>query len=412
MVSKFYVPSSEVFRNVDKTKIVYKRVSDQEFKRRHELINQMMKEVKLDCLVVSGSTSIWDRGWTHMRWVANHIGCQILNYTYLVFSAKGEISIMAVPMNADMPARRARDIVEDLRGGYDMVGMLIERLKELDVGSGRIGIVEVDASCGIPHKHYMALTSELPNAEFVYVTSEFWKLRAVKSDEEIQMLARCAEIGDRAMYALAATLKPGMQESEIYGIMAHAFCNHGSELPTMILTATTSMHEPDDSFQRERPRDRVLKEGDVIITEVAPRYPDGSEIQTGKPFTLGEPVGEYKRMFEVMLEAYHRVIDALRPGKTDRDVIEAGQVIKDAGYQWHSPLIHSELGGGVSNPVIVGMEGISVPPITFEPNMVFVPELHVADKDYLKGVFICDTVVVTENKPVCLNKYPAQVTVL
>lgn len=412
MASKYYIPSAEVFKDVDRSKIVYKRVSDQEFKRRHDLIRKMMKEQKLDCLVISGGTGIWDRAWTHMRWVSNHIGCQILNYTYLVFSAKGEISIMVVPMNAEMPARRARDTVEDIRAGYDMVGMLIERLKELDIGRGHIGIVEIDTSCGIPVKHYQALTSALPNAEFVYVTNEFWKIRAIKSDEEISVLTRCTEIGDRAMYALAATLKPGIHESEIFGTIAQAFCNHGSELPTMILAASTSMQNPDDSFQRERHRDRLLQYGDVVITEIAPRYPDGSEIQTGKPFTLGEPTSEYKHMFEVMLEAYHRVVNALRPGNTHQDVIEAGKVIKDAGYQWHSPLIHSELGGGVSNPHMAGMAGLPQPPIIFEPNMVFVPELHVADKAWTRGVFICDTVVVTKDKPRCLNKYPAQVTIL
>jgi hypothetical protein len=69
---------------------------------------------------------------------------------------------------------------------------VIAYLKELYADSGRSGIVEVDASCGIPYKHCVALTDELPDAEFVYVASEFPKTRAIKADEEIQMLPRCA----------------------------------------------------------------------------------------------------------------------------------------------------------------------------------------------------------------------------
>ena len=75
-----------------------------------------MEKKELDCLLIGGSTANWDRGWTNTRWVTNFVGCQLDNYSYVVFPAKGEITVLGGIMER-RPVRRARSIVEDVRVG-------------------------------------------------------------------------------------------------------------------------------------------------------------------------------------------------------------------------------------------------------------------------------------------------------
>ena len=411
-----YVPSSEVFKNVDRSRYPYIRVSDAEFKRRHQVIRSFMEKKGLDCLLIAGGSSSGDRAWTNIRWVTNHVGCEITSYAYVVFSAKGEITVLTLPMQAEMPCKRARPVVEDVRSGWNFGPMVVARIRELGASSGKIGIVDIDILASIPVNHYKVFTQELPQAQFEIVTRDWWhQVRRIKSDEEIEFLEKAAEIGDKMIEAIVQNVRPGMNEADIFAWMSYAMIKNGGEIPAMVLATSTNTFDPDSSFQGVTPRNRVLQPGDIILTEVGPRYPDGSECQTGKPIAFGEPSQEYRKMVDIMLRAYDRVVDQLRPGKTDQDIARAGSVIREAGYVWHSPLIHSELGGGVSaTPVVFGHDDAFIPQESFvmEPNMTIVPEIHVASPDWTRGVFMCDTWVITPGEPRCLNKYPRQLTII
>jgi hypothetical protein len=112
-------------------------------------------------------------------------------------------------------------------------------------------------------------------------------------------------------------------------------------------------------------------------------------------------------MAAVMLEAYDRVVDQMRPGRTDRDVVEAGRVITDAGYIWLSPLIHGAEGGSAGALPIIGssVRQVEAEPFEFKPNMVVCVEIHVGKPDHSAGLFMADAWVTTEGEPRCLNLY-------
>lgn len=152
---------------------------------------------------------------------------------------------------------------------------------------------------------------------------------------------------------------------------------------------------------------RILTRGDAIVTELSPRYPDGSEIQTGRAYVLGGTTPEYERIAELMLELYSRIVDQLRPGKTDVDVLSAAQFVKDAGYTWLSPLVHGPEGGGTGAlPIIASsVRQAEAQPFVFGPNMAMVVQAHVGLADNSAGLFMADTWVTTEAAPRPLNRY-------
>ena len=284
-----YVPSSEVFKNVDRSQFSHAehQVSNEEFDRRHKAIRTFMDEKGLDCLLIAGGSTVWNRGFTNMRWVTGHVGCEFTHFEYVVFPRIGETTIVTFPILVTDPGRRGRPIVEDVRGALNFAATAADRLKELGYSKGRIGIVTIDGQESIPLNQWKVLTQELPEANFEFVTRDWWwQVRLIKSEEEIEFLERAAEIGDRMHEAVAEHIQPGMTEADVFAWMHHAMLHHGGDIPTMVLAVSFNMFEGDGNYLHETPHNRVLKKGDIILTEIAPRYPDGSECQTGRSFCL------------------------------------------------------------------------------------------------------------------------------
>ena len=397
---------------VDPSRYDYAQVSNEEFAQRHDRVRALMDELEVDSLLVQGSNAIWDRAWTNMRWLTNHVGCQLSQAEYVVFprDPDKEITVSTIDMFAEMPARRARAVVDDIRpSGFRCINGAVERLEELGHGDETIGLVEVDPRLGLPQADHAKLEQAFPDAEIRSVVNEWWDMRRVKSDEEIEFIEKSAKIGDRVMERMIEEVEAGMTEASLYGMVADEMTQHGGELPTMILLESTSMADSDDAFQRERARNRTLSEGDIIVNEHAPRYPDGSESQFGTTISLGEPTEDYQEMIDLMFEVHEDVVDNLRPGNTSSDIAEAAEPIEESDYIRESPLAHSELGGGVGASSSIGLPmDMEEEDFELKENMVFVPEVHVSNEEGTKGAFVCDTYVVTDGAPRRLNDFPLE----
>ncbi|MBV8952076.1 MAG: aminopeptidase P family protein [Actinobacteria bacterium] len=332
----------------------------------------------------------------------------------MIVPSDGEITVLAFPLNAWLPARRAREVVEDVRPSTRPWEDVVARLRELGAERGVVGIVETDLGTSIPSNHLDHFREQLPDVRFRSVTREWWRtVRLIRSNEEIASLERAARIGDVMSSAVAERVRPGMPERGIFAVLSEAMIHAGGEIPTMVLAASGPSLGPFDTFQRERPMNRMLMPADVILTEIAPRVPDGSECQTGRSYTFGEPSSEYRRLAEVMMETYDAISAQLRPGRTDQDVVDAAQPIRRAGYVWLSPLIHGAEGGAAGSlPMIApSMSLLEEEPFTFAPDMVVTIEVHIAKPDYTAGLFTADTWVVGE-QPRCLNQYRRELIVI
>jgi Xaa-Pro aminopeptidase len=176
----------------------------------------------------------------------------------------------------------------------------------------------------------------------------------------------------------------------------------------MVLAASESMSAPNSAFQRPRPVNRTITPDDVLLLELGARDPHGYEAQTGKPIVFGTPPPDYADLLDVCLEAYHAIVDVLRPGNGAAEIRKAGQVIWDRGYTVVAPLVH-----GVFNPLDAGpFVGTSHRPdkdVVLRPGMGLCVEIHPCTEDIIKGVFLGDTFVITEDGCRPVNHLPAQV---
>src|ERR687886_2130715 len=174
----------------------------------------------------------------------------------------------------------------------------------------RVGLVGINATfaMGMPYAHYLALREAVP--ELVDVTREFQRLRLVKSEEEVEWLRRAAAFSDRAILALRDAARPGMSEYELVALAEDAYRREGG-MPHITFLRSMPMETPNGCVPAQNPSARRLERGDVIITEFSASY-WGYSGQVHRPvFVDADPTEEWQRLFDVALEAYERLSEAV-----------------------------------------------------------------------------------------------------
>jgi Xaa-Pro aminopeptidase len=394
----------------------YPRFSKAEYQRRYANIRKMMREMKLDCLLIIGGSAAYGRLWFNFRYVTNMMSkAEMANYC--LFPKEGDPCVILRPGHSLAGAMLARTSVREIIvGDPSVLAAIVRTIQERGHDEGRVGIVEYDPYTSIPKNHSDFFTANLPRADFVFVTKEFIAVRLIKSDEEIGALEKSAELGDAGIRAMVERVKPGMTEGEVFGIVHEAVMREGGEMG-MIQLASAPMLDPDLNDQRPRPVSRVVGDRDIINNELGIFY-NGYESQTGKPVLTGSPTREFQEMFEVALEGYKRVAATLWPGKTSADSLAAGKFIHDTGYDVYGGYLQGMLGANPRHEPQIGPDRPQSAEdrylydeqgrLTYQAGMMFTLQMHIIDKQETRGLFLADSFVITPNGPRCLNKFPPQ----
>ena len=394
----------------------YPRFSQAEYQRRYQNIRRMMREHRLDCLLVIGGSAAYGRLWFNFRYVTNMMGkAEMANYCFI--PREGDPCLVVRPghsLSGGMLSRTA--VREVIIGEPSVLGGIVKTIQERGYEKGRVGIVEYDPFTSIPKNHWDFFTSTLPQAEFVFVTKEFIALRLLKSQEEIDALEKSAELGDVTILAMAERLRPGMTEGELFGIAHEAALKAGGEMG-MIQLGSAPMEDPDANDQRPRPVSRVIGPRDFINNEIGIFY-NGYEAQTGKPMVTGTPTKWIEEMFEIAREAYKRIESTLRPGKSSADSLEAAKFVLDAGYEYYGGFLQGMLGANPRHEPQIGFDRVQSGEdrflfdasgnLAYKPGMMFTLQVHLIDKAHTRSLFLGDSYVVTERGATCLNKVPPQ----
>lgn len=389
------------------------RFSAGEMARRWALARGLMRRDDLRALVIYGNSGVNRHNQANVFWLTNHLD---LHHAYLVVPEDASLEpALFVGLANHVPGARETSEVPVEWGGYDPAAAIAGRLRAAGAGRGRVGLVGVNARFGIgmPHQHYTALHRALPEIQVIDVTEEFAALRWVKSDEEIAWLRKAAAFTDRAVQALAAEVRPGLREYALLAIIESAYRSEGGQ-PHIAFVRSMPMDDPNGCVPAQNPSDRMIEEGDVIITEISASY-WGYAGQIHRPiFVRAGPPPAWRRMFDVGKAAYNRIAGVLRPGSCERDAIRAASVIGEAGYRIYDDLIH---GYGVDiHPPIVDRgcqtywpwddrravpEGRRV-----EGNMAIVIQPNPITPDERMGLQLGALTVVTEAGAVSLHSIP------
>jgi len=374
--------------------------SQAEYERRYRNIRGMMEREGVSALVIYGNSGMHRTAHSDIHYISNFLGNRD---NFLVFLYSGDPVLFAQSFNHVPDAQRA-SILEDTRwGGPESAESVASYLKEFGVTQGEVGLVG-----GMPYFQYLILTEQLPGVRFRNLTSAYRRLRVDKSNEEIEWMRRGAAYTDATIRALEEQVHPGLKEYQLGSIVENAYSNEGGQTVFHYISST-SMHASDRCVPAQNQGERVLQKGDVILTEISAAF-WGYAGQILRPITVAEdPSPDYQDLYRVAEEAYYKVFEAIKPGATEQDVLEAGAYIDGTEYAICDGLVHG-FGIGLIAPSLRTPATQETPPkpFTFKPNHCLVIQPNIITKDYQKGVQLGNLCLVTESGLEPLQKYPVK----
>jgi Xaa-Pro aminopeptidase len=392
---------------------VYEHFSEAEYQRRYDALRAKMRERGLDCAIVPGGPNHWSFG-AGMLWLSGHWEWHAMA-NYVVFPLSGEPTLVYSMGGTHIEATRQASAINDVRpsrlGRFGEV--MVERIKELGLDRGRIGLLEVDPRFHeyLPVNQYNVLREGLPEATLSFEPGLMHELLYRKSPEELACIRKAGQLCAAAMEAMAERCLPGVTEYQLKAAAAAAILEGGGDVDFLII-GSTPMAQPSMIFGNPRPSGRVLREGDIVMMELAAGY-RGYTAQIGSPICLGEPPLEVQRFFDqAVLPGFQKMVAVTRPGHRLQELREAGRHYRQIGVQ--SRPIHVHGIDFVSSLPHVWTDHVEAEPFEqeFQPGMVLVIEPNAVTADGQLGMFFGHTFIVTEAEPECVDDYPWELTVV
>lgn len=246
---------------------------------------------------------------------------------------------------------------------------------------------------------YTKITESLPTVRMVPASHVLKKVRMIKRPYELDCMRRAARAADDAFLVALKLIKPGVREYEIAAEIEYQLKKMGMDgcsFPSIVAAGAHS------SLPHAVPSDYKMQNGDFITIDMGAKYRGYASDMT-RTFVLGEPDAKQKEVYDIVLQAQKKGVEAVKPGIK---CSELDQIVRDyiteKGYGEN--FLHS-LGHGVGLDIHEWPTVSSKCDIVLEPGMVITIEPGI----YLPGwggVRIEDTVIVTEDGCEIITKIP------
>jgi Xaa-Pro aminopeptidase len=379
----------------------YPRFSLAERDRRWRTVRDRMRAQNIDVIVVPNNTGHSTDLQANSRYLS-HVGGGGEADVAVVFPLEEEVTAIATSAAPRWPV--VQEWTKDVREARRRFGKTaVERLKELKVETGRIGITGLGGGTRTPegtisHGFWTQIRENFPHAEIVDATPILTEVRYIKSDEEIEALTKSIAIIEHGIAAEIAAAKAGATDWEVWAAALYAMMRNGSELP--VHYNWISGKNPVRTLTR--PSMRALERGDLIINELEASW-IGYRAQAVQPVFVETIHPTHAELFKVQYEIFNEIMSHIRPGITVKELSERTEAAAGRAVPKHGPAAGAKTkltmhgrGAGDDGPIITDHardpEQLGV---ALQENMVFIFKPAAQTPD---GSSVCtwgDTIVVT-----------------
>jgi Xaa-Pro aminopeptidase len=250
-----------------------------------------------------------------------------------------------------------------------------------------------------------SVLDEIIMAELIPVAGLIEELREVKDPDEILLVRKACEIADAGFSYILETIKPGMTEIEVANLLDFHMRSLGaSEVSFETIVASGLRSAMPHGVASEK----VIQQGEIITLDFGCYY-EGYVSDMTRTFAIGDPGEKIKEIYQIVLDAQLKVIDAAQPGVTgvQLDAVARDYIIK-MGY---GEAFGHSTGHGI------GLEIHEGPNVSFRAEEAFVVGNIITDEPgiYLPGiggVRIEDDLLITEDGNEPLNHSPKELIIL
>ena len=255
----------------------------------------------------------------------------------------------------------------------------------------------------MPHAFVTRLKDGLSGTAFVDATEFVDWLKAIKSEEEIGLITRCAQMQDAIFAKVAKSIMPGMRDIDVTALAQHEGQVLGSE-QGIFLGASAPVGQR-AGFAPRHLQGRRLKPGDHLVLLIENNGPGGFFAEIARTLVLGKASNELIDGFEAMKEAQAHTLSLMKPGASCRDIAVAhDNYMKQRGLPPELRLYaHSQGYDMVERPMLRADETMRL-----AANMNFA--VHPGYETPSMWTTICDNYMVeADGVSDCLHQTPKQI---
>lgn len=311
-------------------------IAKEEFEVRKKKVQEMMADNGLDLIVAYADDRIVF-GQAYSRWLVNYQ--PQFEPALIMVPAKGEIVVATGAesveyVQASSVCKEVYAISEFLHPEeeflYREVTSMKDILKNMEEEMGKnITKVGVAGKSTTSYSVMETLHNMFGKENLVEVEESMSMLRAVKTENELDVIRYAYKIAEAGMKRVMELLHEGITEREIAAEAEYVMRKMGSEgmgIETMVASGVTNT-----SPIIARTTNRTLKKGDLVVVTLAPRY-EGYHGAIARPFFLGQAPKEMLERFELLKVSQENTEKMLRPGVVAHEVDKVSrQLINDAG---------------------------------------------------------------------------------
>jgi Xaa-Pro dipeptidase len=342
-----------------------KPITSEEYRARIERAQQLLAEQnpKLDALFIAPGTSLYY--FTGVRWWPSE---RLLG---LVIPQKGQPIVVCPGFEEGRFREQLRFPAEVRVWQEDQSPTKLAATALADRGqrTGRIGVEEATMFTFYDH-----LRQAAPGFQFVSGDPVTIGCRGVKSPHELELMRLACEATCDVYRATFASLKEGLSQNDVSGMVEAAYAHMGLRGDAMVLFGSSS------ALPHGSVKPRTLREGDVVLIDDGCKV-EGYSSDVTRTGVFGKPSEKMQRTFEAVRNAQDAALNAARKSRLSGTVDDAARrAIASAGYGPDYKFFTHRLGHGIGldgheHPYLVrGSKTVLLPGMTFsnEPG-VYIP---------------------------------------
>ena len=237
-------------------------------------------------------------------------------------------------------------------------------------------------------------------------------LRAVKSEQETDLIGHASAITRKGFLRVLRRVKPGMNECEVEAEFAHEFIRNGARFayPPIIAGGANScvLHY----VQNNQP----LRKGDVLLLDVAAKYANYNSDVTRTIPVSGKFTRRQRRVYDAVLRAMRAVVKTAVKGKLhcewlkEADAIVAHELLeldllkKRDLQDPDRKALKKYFMYGVGHPLGLDVHDVQLADRPFAPGWVLTVEPGIYLPEAGFGIRLENDILVTENDPIDLTE--------
>ena len=363
--------------------------SAEEFKNRKDKVIKLLKQKKLDALLMFRQES--------MYWLTGYDTFGYVFFQTLVLDQKGNIVLLT--RAPDLRQAQNTSNINDIRIWVDEnESNPTEDLKiildELNLKGKKIG-VEYEAY-GLTGRNALKLNKSLENYCSIEDTSELvTKLRVIKSNEEINYVKKAANLADQALSEVWKHAKAGVSESKILAEMNKVIFEGGGDYPANEFIIGSGKNALLCRYQAEK---QTLNSRDQLTIEWAGTYRHYHSAMF-RTIPIGKADPKHYKMHEACIETLSNCEIKLKPGNKIGEVFDIhAKTFDDLGYKNSRMNACGYSLGATFSPNWMDWPMLYTGnPYVIKPGNIFFMHMILMDSENNLAMNLGETYLVTEN---------------